>query len=390
MLPLMIIIDSIFKIDCKLPYIAFFILNVLIIVAGNKKNIVILFFTDLIILTQFIYLKDMLDLNELMLYCDFILIIIYSVTNKGINLLKEILFQYKNAIYITCLIILLIFLFSFLSGTGWIYLWEGKQFIGVISFPHDACYFFAGMQGYFIFFYFTLKKTSNKVICFAANTIFFIFALLTNARTPFIVSAFLFLYFIYKVTYKKYMIIYFIITIPIGLLLIAILFNKIKIEFIYNLPIINKFFVTMSRGDITSSRDIMWENILYIYDMSFTTFNKFIGKGTFFTQSINKVLTGNLLWAHNDFLEILVGIGYYGMALYILAITFMIKKVKNIFWGIVLILAAFFNGVFVYRKIIVFIPIIVYVLTFQSNENKKFINRKKEFYEKSNVFNSKP
>lgn len=360
--PLIIVISAIFKIDVRLAYIEFFVLNMVILASKDRKGILVLLITNFLVLIQITLLRNMVDLNELMLFSDFILIIVYSYRRKSINIYKEIIEENKKLAFILSIIILLVFSISFISGSGWINVWEGLQFVGVISFPHDACYFFVGMQFYFVLFYYMFNKKIIKNICIVANTMFFIFALFTNARTPFILSAFIFIYFLHKLSYKKYILIYFTITIPLSLMLIALILNKISYEFLYNLPIINKFIVTIQRGNFTSSRDVIWERIINSYNTSFNLIDKLIGKGTGFSQSINYAAVGKRLWAHNDFLETLVCTGYYGLSVYLYTLVLLAKKIKSKIFILVFIFVAFTNGIFVYRQIVVFIPIIFILL----------------------------
>lgn len=340
------------------------LLNILLIISKRRINICFVLLVNILFVFQIISFKNMIDMNESILFNDFILLTIYSTSLSGVKLAKEIFYEERKKIFWILIVISIIFICSFFSPKGWLYVWGGKQFIGVISFPHDACYFFSGIQSCYMALYFIFNSKIVKKICFLGNTVFMIFALLTNARTPFIISAFIFLFFIYKITKRKYITVYFLITIPIAIILIAMIFNLIDYDLLYNIPILNKFFVTIERGNITNSRDIMWSSIINSYKESFNIIDKFFGKGSYFSQSINLFVMGSPLWAHNDFLEILVCMGYYGTYLYTYSIYSIFKRSKNVVFVIILILAAFFNGVFVYRQILFFIPIITLILSY--------------------------
>uniref|UniRef100_UPI00374EC8A0 hypothetical protein n=1 Tax=Paraclostridium bifermentans TaxID=1490 RepID=UPI00374EC8A0 len=282
--------------------------------------------------------------------------IIYCLTNKSyINILKEVFIKNKQRLFIINICILILFFITFVTGYGWYEVWGGRQFRGVISFPHDACYFFAGLQVNFIIFYNVFEKKIIKKISFIAVLIYLIFSLFTNARAAFIIPLFSTMYFLYKIFYKNYIAVYFLISIPLIIILIMILFGQINIDFLSEIPILNKFISLSKEGDTLSSRDVIWNNITYSY-RHFTLSNKIIGKGTEFTQNLNLMEMGRKLWAHNDLLECLVAIGYYGLGVYLVSLIVLLKRSRNLLFLVVILFVAFFNGLFVYPQIIIAIP----------------------------------
>ncbi len=351
----MIVLEGIVKGNFKIPYLLFILINAMILINKNIKDIFILVIVFFLILIQIFVIRENLHLQELILFCD-LMLIIYCLTNKRyINILKEVFITNKKILFIINICILVLFLITFVTGYGWYEVWGGRQFRGVIPFPHDACYFFAGLQVNFIIFYNIFDKKIIKKISFIAVIIYLIFSLFTNARAAFIIPLFSTLYFLYKVFYKKYIVTYFLISIPLSIILIMILFGQIDMHFLDEIPILNKFISLSKEGDTLSSRDIIWNNITYSYE-HFTINDKIFGKGTEFTQKLNLMEMGRKLWAHNDLLESLVAIGYYGLGLYLVSLILLLKRSGNLLFLVVILFVAFFNGLFVYPQIIIAIP----------------------------------
>ena len=351
----MIVLEGISNGNFKIPYLLFVLINVMILINKNIKDIFILAIVFFLILIQTCVIKENLHLQELILFCDLMLIIYCLINKRYMNILKEVFIINKKRLFIINFCILVLFLITFLTGYGWDEVWGGKQFRGVIPFPHDACYFFAGLQVNFIIFYNVFEKKVVKRISFIAVIIYLIFSLFTNARAAFIIPLFSTIYFLSKVFYKKYIIIYFFISIPLIIILIMILFGKIDIDLLNKIPILNKFISLSKENNSLSSRDLIWNNIIYYYEY-FTINDKFIGKGTEFTQNLNLMEIGRKLWAHNDLLEVLVATGYYGLGLYLASLLLLLKRSKNLIFVVVILFVAFFNGLFVYPQIIIAIP----------------------------------
>ena len=97
---------------------------------------------------------------------------------------------------------------------------------------------------------------------------------------------------------------------------------------------------------ITSSRSLIWEQILDGFS-NYNWFNKIFGGGYKASFSLNT----NNVYAHNDFIEILVTFGYIGLVSYLVSMRLLLKsmfKNKNVKIGfyICCIFIWFFNAMF--------------------------------------------
>lgn len=81
-------------------------------------------------------------------------------------------------------------------------------------------------------------------------------------------------------------------------------------------------------NSITSGRSDMWGYEISAFEgMSFL--NQLFGNGFDTIYNINKMGTGLYLWAHNDFLNILITHGVFGLILYLYTCAYSIKTLSN-------------------------------------------------------------
>ena len=96
--------------------------------------------------------------------------------------------------------------------------------------------------------------------------------------------------------------------------------------------------------------------------------NQILGCGVSFVFDVNKNYIQRNIYAHNDFINILITYGYCGLIIYFLIWINMLKKYINKNIPIILILGfyfinfitAFLNGLYVYPCAIVIIPLMLF------------------------------
>lgn len=103
-------------------------------------------------------------------------------------------------------------------------------------------------------------------------------------------------------------------------------------------------------------------------------FNIFIGNGFDFSYIVNNSFLGMKIWAHSDFVSVLVSLGIFGFLLYLIAYITLVSKIKNK-TCICLICAytlfpMFFNGFFLYQHLLFSF---VFVYCFITNYEKKLV-----------------
>ncbi len=117
---------------------------------------------------------------------------------------------------------------------------------------------------------------------------------------------------------------------------------------------------------ITNGRSLFWEkDMVAFWDSSFL--NKMFGNGLNYIYDVNRKAIGKAIWAHNDFIQLLVSHGILGFVLYLVVIGRTCKnmKIKNygiIPVGIVLsvwLINAFFNMFYTYFCSLLSFPFLI-------------------------------
>ena len=127
---------------------------------------------------------------------------------------------------------------------------------------------------------------------------------------------------------------------------------------------------------MTSGRIIWWR-----YDLEefgkFNIINKILGNGFDCVYNINESRYGMKIWAHNDFIQLLLSIGIFGLLIYIYIIikcTITIKKESNvkynsILWFIYVIGSASFNGFYTQQHYVFSAVLLAYLMINNRKEN---------------------
>lgn len=258
--------------------------------------------------------------------------------------------------------------------------WGNRYYIGFAYSNHTlAC----GCCLSLVFSLFIFKYIKN---IFAQLFIMFPYALgiLQSGARTYVVSLFI-IYIIYYIYYIKRIKIKWIIT-PVVIL--------IGIYIFINSNIITKFinptgYFKNSGIDIfTNGRTVFWLiDINAFFDMGILY--KMIGNGFDYPYYINNFYYKLNIWAHNDFIDILLSIGIIGIVVYIAVIVKFSRKLYSCL-GLKLallpiayfIIIAFFNGIFPYSHYLFsFIVLSIFLI---GNNNHLRINESREYIEKSN------
>lgn len=363
--PLVISIEYLFGLDFKLNYI--YMIFILIIIIESKKmsakewvNLIFMILT--IIIISYLNNKNILY-SSIVDYIN-ILLIFKLVVTLGITYIEKCFFDRRKTIKMMINFLIILNIIYFISPYGWDFIWDGMQFKSIYKFPHDACYMFITLQVYCILLYNINKKTYYIF----GVMIFCIFALFTNSRTPFFMSAFISFYFLYKKSTNKVELIYIFIFCIILFLSFNYYFNFIDIN---NIPIINKFIRGKEIGNITSSRNIIWDNVFGYYKEDTTIVSKLFGSGFGSSRVINEYYMHESLWSHNDFLEILVSGGIVQLLYYIINFNKVLFKSNSLLFMIIVYLIAFYNGFYVYHQIIFTIPLLILAINITRRKDEE-------------------
>lgn len=133
----------------------------------------------------------------------------------------------------------------------------------------------------------------------------------------------------------------------------------------------NNKYVDDSLAAMTSNRSVFWSGELQLFKQA-GIIEKLFGGGLTSSYVKNVYLTGQAIWAHNDFLEALNAHGLVGLLLYLYcffkAYIFYKRKYKFTFIQMItflfcLLFNAFFNGLYVYTTAMLSIPFLAYAVT---------------------------
>lgn len=151
--------------------------------------------------------------------------------------------------------------------------------------------------------------------------------------------------------------------------------------FILNSPIGNKFEDTYSNGyngfwaTFTSGRSNFWKYDLQAF-FKLPILQQFVGNGFDFVYSVNLKYINMKIFAHNDFINLLMNFGYIGMFLYeYVFFRFCKKNIGNISrvqkysFYFIWFFNAFFNMVYTYPMATLVLPYILYSLKHNYNDN---------------------
>ena len=110
-------------------------------------------------------------------------------------------------------------------------------------------------------------------------------------------------------------------------------------------------------GTLTNSRSVFWTADIMAYS-KLDVFHKFFGMGFNYVYEVNAIAVNSAIWAHNDFINILLANGLFGLVLYLVPIIILIKEFstgllpnKKLLVGIFVIIwagNAFFNMEYTY------------------------------------------
>lgn len=334
----------------------------------RKKALIAIAFITFIILGFWSYLDNIITIgriyNHTLSFVNVILLIMYFTMQDNIEYFKKCVVFYRDKIYLMLISINIIEIIFFISKKGFVYTWEGNYFQGTNRMPHTFSYL---MLVLIIISFFCYELFKEKKYIYQA--IFPIIGIMfSGARTTLGgLIIFLLIVIIRKLSFKN------IIKIFCYGGLIFIIFNKI----ILNFPMFDKFKRQISYGMFTSGRDIFATNIMSYFD-NLPISQKLIGIGADKTYYINLMATNQDLWAHNDFIQVIVSFGIIGLTIYIYYLFKLFifnNKISNSLIQSLLVLTlivflAYMNGFYNYRDFPLAIPYIILYLSTNKKEMK--------------------
>lgn len=384
--PLISFIDNIIG-RGTLQYLMLFIPTLVLIERNLYKNILVIL-TYLIFIAQFsinIFLSnENFNYITLVRWTGFTLILILcsykEIIGNFLGFIKE-KYNFIKGLSIFYLVIEIYYFFF----DGFTYNWDGKYFVSFYTknenfggaAAHTNSYLLIIIQLMLMYIIHQEMKSKNtkKVIIYSITTIIaFYFNLLTGARTSSVIALFILGCYILKVLsdnrdiLKKHIKSITIIVIGISLLGgLLIAFDVINLE---NIPLVQKFMRQINNGNFMSSRDRIWPALLVSFSNDYSIFEMLFGQYFGITTIINHKAIGEAIWAHNDFIEVLMSVGILGAGIYIIALFKILMNYRNYILLISLVLIASFNGLMNYPILAIVTPLLVSFYCVFNGENR--------------------
>lgn len=204
--------------------------------------------------------------------------------------------------------------------------------------------------------------------------------LMGGSRTYMFVGLLLFILGWYYYTNSKK--IFYLTIIPVSLILMFFVFNSAMMSK-FNATSYSKNSYFDYLGTISNGRSVFWEADIISFSKA-NLMNKFFGNGFNYVYDINYKAFGGLVWAHNDFIQILLSHGLLMLILYISKIknSFKLvnKKIKAPYFIVFVIwlFNAIFNMYYTYFCAMISLPFLI--ISIKSNSkitNNKEINNEK-------------
>lgn len=301
--------------------------------------------------------------NHLFNYIDACLLMIYISDCGNLVEFKELVKENIKLFKYIVIIINIVEAVLLITGLGYSYntSWKGTFFKGSNSMAHTLSYL---MIVTIIYVFICVTYTKNKKFSvMAIIPCYCIFK--SGARVTLIlmgIIVFLFLFYLLSKNNEDFLTsIFRIILICTGFLVIfwrKILYSDVVTKIIYR----------MSNGNITAGRTYIVRDLLNKFVTKGDIMSFFIGQGdakTYFYNLQNPLVKAEI-WGHNDLIQILIGKGILGIAIYVYSLgkyfIALIRTNGNIytygFIGMIIIMVVL-NGFYSYKDIMLCIPFIM-------------------------------
>lgn len=338
----------------------------------NKRNMIVVFIMYILLIFNVVNawasnasLSNFGKINNHFFnYIDVILLLLYFSKDNRIREFWEYTLEKKNLLKLVVLITILVELFYLITGKGYQLRWNwgrGNFFRGTSNSEHTLSYLMIVILIYIIFLLFIEGK--KRIAILSVIPLYAIFE--SGARAALILAVFPLMMIVDLVFTRKQKQIFVKVVAFSGLCALTLLFLK---DQILQSNLFIKIIARNDSGNSSAGRLYIWSDLIskYIHDSSISQY--LMGQGDYMIYKYNAVnpLVNVEVWAHNDFLQILVGKGLIGVLLYVSSgikcFYNVIKKNKSlysIFPILMIVLAAMVNGFYNYKDLSLQIPFIV-------------------------------
>ena len=158
-----------------------------------------------------------------------------------------------------------------------------------------------------------------------------------------------------------------------GIGLLVLLYMGLFTDLLTNNPIVQKTIISAESGSISNGRELFSTYVMNHYLNSTTLKQKIFGISVYSIRSLMKSRWFVDIHAHNDFVNVLVGFGIYGLVGYIYSLLKLVKHTpKKLLLLTVLVLLSWYNGLYMYVSFVPAIPVLMIFYREKLNGDKTY------------------
>ena len=232
-------------------------------------------------------------------------------------------------------------------------------FLGMSSSSHTL----ASISCMALIFLLNAFKNRKMTAAFIFNSISLIAIIIASGARSYLAVLLVVIYCYYnqKIRYLRY---YKLIT--IGLIIVGVILFINSNMYERFIATYNNEYIASNRLAAMSSGRLSWWELDLRHFGSYSLINKLFGRGNEYVFQFNKSAYGLYIWAHNDFIQLLMAYGIFGFLLYIIVLGQSIRNFytrENRAFAIIVLLTiisiAFLNGFFTQQHMVFFIVLMI-------------------------------
>ncbi|PKM50892.1 MAG: hypothetical protein CVV02_09240 [Firmicutes bacterium HGW-Firmicutes-7] len=255
--------------------------------------------------------------------------IIFLAHDENIYILMSLMQTIWVRILLTIqlLIISAVFFVQLLNGYGYKKIWGDQYFVSFLSSAHVLSYLLILLMAICLYLY-TMNPKPHYIafICYLV-----VIQQFTGVRAIFIAILFLVgltVYCVFKRRKKQYFILFI-------SALCSIIFCIIITGIWVQIPMAKKMIYRVDTETVDGGRTTFWVQNLVSYTQ-FDFSEKLTGKSFLYPYQNNFQISGMYIWSHNDFINILLSLGAFGLIaylfFYIKFLVYLHKKITSLPW----------------------------------------------------------
>ena len=361
--------------------------SLILLCERNKKYILkYLIISGIVIFSCFTTTDLTIHLNHIKHLGLAFLVFDLCVNKDIIYEIKEYGLRYKRIIFFFVIINLIVNMIMLVSNYGYSSTysesWGIRAFQGIYSDPHQCAYRTCGML-LVCTFLIDIIENKNKKYIFGCSMMFLILILMSGARVPAVLAVVIEILIIKKFKFKlikKQLSMKQILTVVIAISSILTILSVTSMAILKNTGFWKKMQNSMESSNFDNGRSHL-QKVDLEYFNNLDVKNKIFGAGSEKTYLIHMKYFNMKIWAHNDFTQIMIGMGLIVLFLYCFQILKLRKitfddKILKILFILSVIFVAWKNGLYIHPRF-TFSIIFLSLAQIDNSKNQELIKDEK-------------